>query len=266
MDPAALLDFFGLSTGEAERLFLVVVRLSGLFLAAPFFSRAGGAGPLRIRVVLILALAVVLFPLVPPWSHEGHSNAPQMAWAALIELSIGAVLGMLIHWGLAAVQIAGNIIGFEMGLSMAQVMDPTSGMQENVLSNMLYMAAMLIFLTIDGHHMLLEGMARSFQILPPGGAGLHRELLLENAVTALMRMFLLSLLIAAPVIVASKLLYIGMGLVNRAAPQIQVFFLAMPLTQMVGFAVLGTSMALFGQVLVREINAFVILTFRMIGV
>ncbi|MBF0310691.1 MAG: flagellar biosynthetic protein FliR [Magnetococcales bacterium] len=263
MDPAALMDFLGFSTGEVERAALVLARISGLFLSAPFFSRT--VGPLTIRAALVMTLTLVLFPLVPHWPHEGEGNPFLLAFAAVSELLIGAIMGMLAHWVLVAVQVAGSIIGFEMGLSMAMVMDPTSGLQEGVISNMLYMAALMIFLGIDGHHILIDGLARSFHSFPPGHTLPSGQGLVQSAVSALGQLFQFSLLLSAPIVVSSKLLYLGMGLINRASPQIQVFFVSMPIAQLMGFFILGLSMMVFGQVLTEQIEAFTNLAFKVAG-
>lgn len=262
MEPSALLDLLGFSTGEVERMTLILTRLSGLFLAAPFFSR--NIGPFRVRALLLMLLTFVLFPMVEPWPGEGKGNMLAMALASLAELVTGLVIGMMVHWALVIVQFAGNLMGFEMGLSMAQVMDPTSGVQENVISNLLYLAALMIFLAMDGHHLLLEGILRSYRTMPLGHAP-SPGTLLETATVAVERFFLMGLLISAPIVVASKLLYLGMGLINRASPQIQVFFISMPITQMMGFVILGLTLAIFGQVVIREIEAFTLLAFRTVG-
>ncbi|MBF0588030.1 MAG: flagellar biosynthetic protein FliR [Magnetococcales bacterium] len=263
MDPAALMDLLGLSIGELERMALILSRLTGLFLSAPFFSR--NVGPMRVRVVILLGLTFMIYPLTDPWPGEGSSSPMVVVAAGVAEVVIGAALGMLVHWALVAVQVAGGVIGFSMGLSMAMVMDPTSGMQEGVLSNMLYMATLLLFLGVDGHHMLIEGLARSFHTLPLGAGIPEGRMMLEAALVAMGQMFALSIMIAAPVLVATKMLYFGMGLINRASPQIQVFFLAMPVAQLVGFVVLGLSMAVFAQVMIREIDKFFSLSFRIVG-
>lgn len=262
MDPALLMDFLGLSTGELERLALIMTRLSGIFLAAPFFSRA--MGPFHIRVALVAVLTLVMFPLASPWRGEGSGDALLMFMATVQELLLGVVMGMFIHWALMAVQVAGAVMGFEMGLSLAEVMDPTSGLQEGVVSSLLYFAALLVFLALDGHHLILEGLARSFRSVPPGGGIPPPGAVLEAAVEGVVRMFAVGVLLAAPVIAASKLLYLGLGLINRAAPQIQVFFVAMPAVQMVGMLVLGLTMAVFGRVLMREMEAFMTLAWRLV--
>ncbi|MBF0109666.1 MAG: flagellar biosynthetic protein FliR [Magnetococcales bacterium] len=263
MDPLALIDFLGFGVGEVERAFLILSRLTGLFLAAPFYSRA--AGPRRVKSALILALTVVLFPLVDPWSGEGKGQVTSMIAAGVSEVVIGAVIGMLVHWVLVAVQVAGSLIGFQMGLSMAMVMDPTSGMQEGVLSNLLYLTVLMLFLSVGGHYLLLEGIARSFQTLPLGEGLPHAGNLLESAMKAMATMFELSLLISAPILVATTLLYIGMGLINRASPQIQVFFLAMPVAQMVGFLIMGLTLILFGKVMMQEMDTFFAFAFKAVG-
>ncbi|MEO5331853.1 MAG: flagellar biosynthetic protein FliR [Magnetococcus sp. YQC-5] len=263
MDPSALLDLFGLSTGEIERMVLIFSRLSGMFLSAPFYSR--NAGPARIKALLLIALTVVIFPLVSPWSGEGKGNLWAMGYAALTEVIIGAIFGMLVHWVLVAVQVAGGLMGFQMGLSMAMAMDPTSGVQEGVLSNILYLSGLMIFLAFNGHHLLLEGIVHSFSTLPLGGGLPHSSDLLQGGVEIMVRMFRLALLVAAPVIGVTKLLYLGMGLVNRASPQIQVFFVAMPLAQIMGFIVMGLTMVLFGQVMVQEMESFFSAAYHVMG-
>ncbi|MBF0602684.1 MAG: flagellar biosynthetic protein FliR [Nitrospirae bacterium] len=263
MDPLALIDFLGFSVGEVERAMLILARITGLFLSAPFFSRA--VGPNRVKAALILAVTVVLFPLVSPWSGEGEGQVMSMFAAAISEVVIGAVIGMLVHWVLVAVQTAGSIIGFQMGLSMAMVMDPTSGLQEGVVSNLLYMTFLMLFLTVGGHYLLLEGLARSFHTLPIGGGLPHAGTLLEAALKAMSTMFQIALLIAAPIIVANTLLYIGLGLINRASPQIQVFFLSMPIAQMIGFIIMGLTMILFGKVMIRELDTFFAFSFKAVG-
>ncbi|MBF0624298.1 MAG: flagellar biosynthetic protein FliR [Magnetococcales bacterium] len=263
MDPNALLDFMGFSTGEVERMLLILSRISGIFLSAPFFSRA--VGPMTVRMALIVGLTWILYPLVKPWAGEGQGHLGAILLAGMGEVVIGAVMGLLIHWVLVAVQVAGSIIGFEMGLSMAQVMDPTSGMEENVISNLLYFAALMIFLALDGHHMMIEGLARSFGTMPLGAGIPAGETLLQAGVSALVRLFQLAFLMSAPIVVASKLLYLGLGLINRASPQIQVFFVAMPLVQIMGFVIMGLTLSVFSDVLAREIQAFFAMAFRTMG-
>lgn len=263
MDPLALIDFLGFSVGEVERAILILTRITGLFLSAPFFSRA--VGPKRVKTALILAVTVALFPVVAPWSGEGNGQVPSMIAAGVTEIVIGATIGMLVHWVLVAVQVSGSILGFQMGLSMAMVMDPTSGVQEGVLSNLLYLTVLMLFLAIDGHLLLLEGIARSFQVLPLGAGLPHTDSLLESGMKAMSHMFELAILISSPVIVATTLLYLGMGLINRASPQIQVFFLSMPVAQMVGFVIMGLTMILFSKVIIREIDIFFTFAFKAVG-
>ena len=263
MDPIALMDFLGFSVGEVERMMLVMARISGLFLSAPFFSRT--VGPNRIKAVLVLALTVVIYPLVDPWPQEGQASLFSLFHAAILEVIIGAVIGMLVHWVLFTVQVAGGVMGFQMGLSMAMVMDPTSGLQEGVLSNLLYLTGLILFLSIDGHHMLLEGLARSFHSMPLGRGLPSSGSMLEAALATLLHMFRLALLISAPIIGFTKMLYLGMGLINKASPQIQVFFLSMPVAQMIGFLVLGLYMVVIGEVLMREMNAFFSAAFTLVG-
>jgi flagellar biosynthesis protein FliR len=257
------MDFLGLSIGEVERSVLVLSRFSGMFLSAPFFSR--GVGPRQIKTALLLGITIIVFPMVAPWSQEGEASIPIMVVAVVTEVIIGAVFGMLVHWVLVSVQVAGGVIGFQMGLSMAMVMDPTSGLQEGVLSNMLYLVALILFLNMDGHHLLIEGVTRSFQVMPLGGGLPNGDAMLQAGIAAVLQLFKLALLVAAPIIASTKMLYLGMGLINRASPQIQVFFLAMPVAQMMGFIILGATMTIFAHVMSREIDGFFSLALKLVG-
>jgi flagellar biosynthetic protein FliR len=262
MDPLALMDFLGFRIGEVERMMLIMVRISGLFMTAPFFSRT--AGPSRNKAILVMALTVVIYPLVSPWPHEGDGNLWHIFMAVFTELTIGALIGMMIHWILFATQVAGSLMGFQMGLSMAMVMDPTSGLQEGVLSNLLYLTGLMLFLSLDGHHLILDGFVRSFQTLPLGHALPAANTLLEGALLALLGMFRLALLLAAPVVAFTKMLYLGMGLINKASPQIQVFFLSMPLAQIIGLLVLGLYLTVAGEVLMRAMHQAIGTTFLLL--
>lgn len=258
-----MMDFFGFTIGEVERMVLIMSRLSGLFLAAPFFSR--NVGPKRIRVILLLWITIVIYPIVPPWPGEGNGEVIRMVFTGVVEFSMGIMIGMIAHWVLVSVQIAGTMIGFEMGLSMAMVMDPTSGVQEGVLANLLYLFGLMLFLLLNGHHWLLEGLARSFVSMPLGSPLPHGEPMITIVLQGIVHMFELALLLAAPVVAAAKLLYLGMGLINRASPQIQVFFLAMPVAQLMGFLIMGLTLSIFGQRLTREMELFINLAFRVVG-
>jgi flagellar biosynthetic protein FliR len=263
MDPVALMDFLGFTTGEMERMGLILARLSGIMAAAPFFSRA--VGPMRIRAVLILLVTLLLFPLAPHWAGEGRGETGLLAGAVVSELAIGAIMGILIHWSLVAVQVAGGIMGFQMGLNMAEVMDPTSGIQQGVLSSLLYWMGLIIFLTMDGHHLILEGLARSLHSLPLGSGLPKANVILQSGTASLERMFRMGFILAAPLVVAAKMLYLGMGLINRASPQVQVFFVSMPIAQIMGFLLLGLTLMIFRQVLVHEIEAFFAVAFHLVG-
>ncbi|MGN7610786.1 flagellar biosynthetic protein FliR [Magnetococcales bacterium HHB-1] len=263
MDLQAFADLAGFSTSEIQRIALIFARITGLFLSAPFFSRS--VGPSRIRVMIAITLSFAVFPLVPAWPGEETATLLQLGWAVLVEILIGAVLGILAHWVLVSVQVAGMVVGFSMGLSMAMVMDPTSGVQEGVVSNLFYMISLILFLSIDGHHMLIEGIVRSYSTLPLG-VGLSSEAILHTGTKEMARLFELAILISAPVLVATKMLYLGMGLINRASPQIQVFFLAMPLAQMIGFLILGLSMTVFAEKMMREMKIFITMAFQLAGI
>ncbi|HEX7070206.1 MAG TPA: flagellar biosynthetic protein FliR, partial [Rhodothermales bacterium] len=150
------------------RVFLVFVRISGFFLAAPFFGHA--SVPVRVRILLAVILAYALSGLVtsPLPARVEHSFG--LMASVGIEALTGAALGFAAQFIFWAVQYAGELLGFQMGLSLAEVFDPSQGTNANPLGRLLGWIFLLAFLLFDGHHYVLTALVGSFQALPLAGA------------------------------------------------------------------------------------------------
>lgn len=216
---------------------IVVARISGLLIVAPFFGSA--ATPPRIRVGAALLLTLLLLPLVhAPSSLPG----PGLAVTLLGEFGIGFLLGFTLQMFFEAAQLAGQVCGVQMGFSLASIINPDSQADSAVLSTLYELIVLLLFLQLRVPQWLLRGLARSFEYVPPG-----RFSLTWPAVHALFEfasaMFVAGLQIAAPVLVASLFADVALGFIGKASPQLPVLFVGISLKNILGLALMCGAVA-----------------------
>jgi flagellar biosynthetic protein FliR len=213
-------------------------RISGLMVFCPFLGNA--AIPAPVKAVLTLALTVLIHPLhgpvtlaVQPW---------QWAGIALSEVMVGLLLGLAANFLMEAPLLAGQILGLQMGYSLAALFDPQTQADTPVLSTLHQLAALLIFLQLDVHHWLLRAVVRSFRYLPPGQAratGAATEALLHGAGG----IFLAGVQIAAPALVATLIADAALGFLGKASPQLPVLFVGLSIKNLLGLAMLVVTVA-----------------------
>jgi len=222
---------------------LVLIRVSGIIATAPIFGSS--VTPPQIKIVLSLMLALILYPFVP--SITVFPDRPDhYVFLIASELLIGVVLGMIGRFLFSAVEFAGTVIGFQMGLGMANVFDPQSQEQVSLVGRFESTTATLIFLAMDGHLIVIQALVRSFSVIPPGGAKISQPLV-EKLTDLSASIFVIGLQIGAPLIVALFLANAIIGLLARSVPQIQVFVVGFPLTLMLGFLFLFFGMPFYAQ-------------------
>ncbi len=217
----------GIAWDEIIRFVFVFVRIGIIFAVVPFFSVE--IVPRRITAIIAFMLSLVLLPVVPPFPVKiGDINAIYVIFVLLHEFLIGLALGLSITIIFAGVQIAGQIAGFQMGFAIANVIDPMTGVNAPITSNFLYIVAFLLFLTLDGHYILIKAMVESFSVVPIGdilpAKGYSYAVIVYSA-----RMFTIALKIAAPIIGVLLLVNISFALTARAMPQMNVFLMSFPL-------------------------------------
>jgi flagellar biosynthetic protein FliR len=217
-------------------VFWPLVRVLALFSAAPLLSHQ--AIPLRIKVALGVAITVVLVPNVPtPPLSEVLSAA---GLALLIQnILVGAVIGFTVRIVFAAFEMAGELIGLQMGLSFAGFFNPGSGATENAVASFMSLLALLCFLAIDGHLMLIHALAESFRIFPLADAA-QVPLDFSRLVHLATEMFAIALSLALPFIAVLLLINIVLGVLARVAPQLNIFAVGFPLTLLAGMMLLYT--------------------------
>ncbi|MDY0013313.1 MAG: flagellar biosynthetic protein FliR [Rhodocyclaceae bacterium] len=223
-----------------------LARILGVIAAAPLFNSRGV--PTRIRLALGLAVALAVVPALPPMPR-----VPLSSWLALTVLAqeafIGIAMGFVLRLVFVAVDAAGELIGLQMGLSFATFFDPEAGGQTIVLAEFLGLLTSLIFLGINGHLLLLEVAAHSFEWLPVAtpisARGWH--FVAYYGITVFSAGFLLAL----PLIAALLITNIAMGVLTRAAPQLNLFAVGFPITMTAGFLTLILALSAFGPVVQR---------------
>jgi flagellar biosynthetic protein FliR len=217
-----------------------MLRMSALMLYAPVFSLP--ALTTRLRILLALALAVMVYPLfdwprIDPLSAEGLREIVN-------QLTIGLLMGLILQVAIAAVVVAGKTISNSIGLSMAMMIDPNLG-NVPTIAQFLIVLATLVFVGLGGHSLLLAIVVESFVSLPVGTLILVDQSWAQILGWSSM-MFLGALLIALPVMVTLLFINIGIGVITRAAPSLNIFAVGLPVTIVIGFMVLLLSMSNIG--------------------
>ena len=217
-----------------SRLLWPALRVSGFVLCAPVASEK--SIPRLVKIVLTLALAFVLAPIVQVPSDLSILSANGML-AAVVEVLIGVSIGLVVQVAFEALNFAGQSISLSMGLGFATLVDPLHGAQSPVLGQILTVFGTLTYLSIDGHLMLIGALADSFKELPIGAAHLDHDFPLMLVLWGA-RVFDTGLLIALPIVVALVIVNLGLGVVTRAAPQLNLFGIGFTITILSGFFVL----------------------------
>jgi len=210
------------------------VRVGAALMVAPVFSVR--QVPARWRVLLAVLITLLLQPLIPS-SPVVDVFGPEGVMIALQQIGIGAMMGFVLQLAFNALVFGGQAMAYSMGLGFAHMMDPANGVQVPVVSQYWLILAMLAFLLGNGHLLLLGSVAQSFHLLPVATDGLSRAGL-WGVVSWSSRLFAAGLLMALPVIIALLLINIGMGVVSRAAPQLNIFSIGFPIILLAGFLVI----------------------------
>ena len=216
------------------RLWWPMLRVGGFVLAAPIASET--VIPRLVKVVMSLSLAFLMAPMAPvPAALSIFSGAGLLA--AVQEVLIGVAIGMVVQLTFEALIFAGQTISLSMGLGFATLVDPQRGANTTVLGQLFMIIGVLTYLAIDGHLVLLGTLARSFQTLPIGAAHIDRNFL-ESVALWGARVFETGLLIALPAVIALVIVNLALGVVTRAAPQLNLFGIGFTITLLCGFFVL----------------------------
>ncbi|GIX06691.1 MAG: flagellar biosynthetic protein FliR [Candidatus Poribacteria bacterium] len=224
--------------GTIAAFLLVLFRLTGLLLTAPFYGVMNI--PSRAKVGLALLLSVLVFPLLPSPRLLVPENAVVYAVLIFRELLVGMVIGFAAQAVFAGVQLAGQMISYQMGLALATAFDPTSGIQNTVLALLYQWMALMVFLAVDGHHFLLRGIVESYQLIGLGTAAFTGGTL-QLLLAMLGELFRIAIQVSAPATVVLFFTNTLLAILGRAIPQMHVFLVGLPLTLGLGILALMLS-------------------------
>jgi flagellar biosynthetic protein FliR len=230
------------SENQTAGFILVLARVSPLFLLAPIFSSR--QIPARARGVAAVALALGMAPLA---LHGQKVPLDIGGLGALVvkELVVGLAYAFAIAAVFAAVSVAGSLIDTLVGFSFGSLVDPLTGNQSQVISQVYSLVGVMVFIAIGGDRFMIEGLGRSYQLVPllkfPSLASL-----VGGAVHSFSNIFASALELAAPVLVAAVITDAAFGLVSRVVPQLNVFAVGFPAKIAVAFLILGVSLPFAG--------------------
>jgi len=228
-----------LTLAELQGFLLVFLRTGAFLLAIPFWNGAGL--PVLFRVGFALAASLLLAARLGPGALPFAADVLRLGVAAAGEVMVGLLAGVAIRVIFEAVQLAGELAGYQMGLAIAEVLDPTTEDQVPLLGQFLSLVATLVFLATHGHHALIRTLTESFTILPPNG--FHAEAATIDRLARLTaEVFGNGLRAAAPVVVALVLATVAFGVVARTVPQMNIFVVSLPLNIALGLVLLGLTL------------------------
>jgi flagellar biosynthesis protein FliR len=220
----------------------VGARISGLMVYCPFLS--SNAIPAPLKAILTLLVTGLVYAAHGPMQLDLHSW--QWVGVALSEVVIGLALGLTANFMMEAPMMAGQILGVQMGYSLAMLFDPQTQADTPVLAEFHRLAALLIFLQLDVHHWLLRAMVRSLTYLP-AGSRLNTYVAATGLLHAAGGILLAGVQIAAPGLVATLVADIALGFLGKASPQLPVLFIGLAVKNLLGLAVLVGVMAYWPQ-------------------
>ncbi|MFT7458587.1 MAG: flagellar biosynthetic protein FliR [Planctomycetota bacterium] len=205
-------------------------RVAGLLMAAPVIGTR--SVPVRIRLVIAIAITLAIVPVLPVTAYIEPFTGPWLL-TSIQQVIIGTAMGLTIRTIFVTLEIAGQAIGQLMGLMMASMVDPQNGNQVPVIGQFYLLLATLLFLSVDGHLLMIAALVNSFQHLPIGVDGLTRDAAWE-IINWLGTILSTSILIALPAMASLLIVNLAFGVMTRAAPQLNIFAVGFPIMIILG--------------------------------
>lgn len=218
---------------------LVLLRLSIMLFMTPVFSSK--VFPTQLKMGFALVSALLLYSVVEVDLARFPMSVPAIGLLILAEAMIGLCLGMCLRIFFGSVQLAGQIIGFQMGFAMINVVDPQTGSNVSIMDQLGYWVCLLVFLLLNGHHIIFLAVIDSFKLVPVGFF-LMQKILLVKMLELSAQLFVLAVKIGAPVIASLAFVSVGFGMMSKFSPQMNVMIVAFPLKIVAGLVLFGLTL------------------------
>jgi flagellar biosynthetic protein FliR len=229
---------------QIETFIFVFLRVGAIVVTMPIFG--AGSAPPRVKAGLSLMVAFLLFPSV-----ELHAPPPEilpLAVRMIGEVMIGIVIGFAGRLVFAGVQLAGQLVGFQMGFAIVNVFDPVTSSQVSITAQFQYLLAVLVFLAVDGHHVFLCAIADSYRIVLP--LDFHFSGGLAQTIADIAKdIFIIAIKVGAPAVTALLMIDIGFGLIARTVPQMNILIVGFPVKIAMGLIGIGLALPLVARMM-----------------
>ena len=226
---------------DFNHFLLIFIRVGVILFILPFFNSR--TIPTLSKVGLTFIITMLIYPVIAKQPTAFPTTVLGVAHLITGELVVGMILGLVVQVFFEGVRIMGQLVGFQTGFAITNILDPQSGTQVSILSNMAYLMAMVLFLILNGHHILLNALRESFDIIRVGGLSLNR-LILPELVKHMGEMFVVGIKLGAPAITALIITKVVFGLITKLIPQMNIMIVAFPLQIVVGLLFFGISLRL----------------------
>lgn len=240
---------------------LVSIRLGAVFVMAPVFGSV--QMPIRVRAMIVLALSATIVSAMDASALSLATTVGDLVLAAFAELFIGALLSFGLFAGFAAFLFGGRLLDMQMGFGVANLVDPATRHQAPLIGTALNLLAVMVFFAVDGHHMILRGLAYSLEAFPPGTFLQDFDPALVVAMFG--SMFTFGFALVAPIVFCLFLIDVGMAIMSRTMPQVHIFFLAIALKIFIGLMLLAISIKYMAPLIHRIFGSIYAYWERILG-
>ncbi len=221
---------------EFRTYMLVLLRVSILLFLFPIFS--SNVFPNRLKMGFALVVSLLFYSVVELDLNRFPLNIPATGLLVLAEAMIGLTLGLCLRIFFGSVQLAGQVIGFQMGFAMINVVDPQTGSNVSIMDQLGYWVCVVVFLLMNGHHIMFLSVIDSFKLVPVGFF-MMQEAMMAQIMDLTAQLFVLAIKIGAPVIASLTFVSVGFGLMAKFSPQMNVMIVAFPLKIIAGLLLFG---------------------------
>ncbi len=228
---------------------ICLARVAAMFAAIPVFS--GSQIPHQMRLGVAVLFAMLVYPVVKDYIPQQNFTILGFGLVVAAEIVLGLLVGFLAQLVFMAAEFAGSLIGYQMGFAAANIFDPSTQSQVALISRFQGIFAILLFLSLNIHHLFLEAIVSSFEMLPPGSLTLSGgavPMIVEVANHSL----ILSLRLVAPILALLILSTLTLGVMSRVFPQLNVFMISFPVNIGISFIVMGLTFGIFSTLLKEE--------------
>lgn len=221
------------------QFFLVFARLGSAIMLLPGFGEA--YVPPRVRLVFALTVSLALMPMIAGQLPALPAGMGQFAGLLMVEIGIGLFFGMIARLIMLGAQTAGSVIALQIGIASALVADPTTQQQAAITGNFLLALTVVLIFATGLDHMTLKGLVGTYAIFPPGEVPPMGDVA-DHAARIVADSFAVAIAMTAPFLVYGIVFAVALGLLARLMPTLQVFFIAMPMQILAGFALMAVAL------------------------